>query len=146
MQATLALCGDVPAGMFIAVRGDEIPQRRRSDLLALFQSTAPERRDRLKQNLQDIEALTAPVASDNYYLRTIAVDASQRRRGIGRQLVGRAIDDARAIGSKGVRLDVDSDNDAALRLYRSLGFESVYEGFAPKLGLRMYSMLKGVEG
>ena len=46
-----------------------------------------------------------------------------RGRGIGQRLLQRAIDWARSVGAHKVSLDVFPDNEAAIRLYRSFGFE-----------------------
>lgn len=61
----------------------------------------------------------------DYHIQSIAVDPQHRGRGIGHALLERAETDARAIGARGLSLDVDIANDGAERLYRSLGFELV---------------------
>jgi ribosomal protein S18 acetylase RimI-like enzyme len=140
-QATLACGTNEPVGMFIGVPGGELDRRRRADLLALIQQTPTAERVDLKAKLQEIGELTAPVSEEHYYIRTLVVDASERGRGTGGRLLDRAIADARALGFSGVRLDVDSDNEPARRLYRRAGFRSIYEGNAPTLRLRMHSMV-----
>ncbi len=139
-QATLASADGNAAGMFIGVRGDEIATRRRADLLALIQQTAATERAALKANLNEIAELTAPVNEGDYYIRTLAVDEAERGRGIGRQLLVRAMDDARALRLERVRLDVDAANAVARALYTSAGFASIYEGRADPLRLQMHSM------
>jgi ribosomal protein S18 acetylase RimI-like enzyme len=52
-------------------------------------------------------------------LTNMAVDASCRRRGIGRQLVERVLLDR---GRTSVSLEVDADNDSARSLYEDCGF------------------------
>lgn len=140
LQATLACVDAAPAGMFIGVRGDEISRRRRADLLALVQNTPPSERARLRAKLEEIAGLTATVDASDYYIRTLAVDPLQRRRSVGRRLLERALEEARAKGFARVRLDVDSDNAVARQLYAGVGFASIYEGAAPSLGLHMQSL------
>ena len=138
-RATLALESGTPAGMFIALAGAETTACRRSDLLALMQQARGDRSELVKK-LKALGELTAPVLPDDYYIRTVAVDARQRRRGLGRAIVEHAMDAGRAAGFRAFRLDVDADNEAALRLYRTLGLKQIAEGAAPDYGLRMFSM------
>lgn len=51
------------------------------------------------------------------------VDPALRGRGIGRDLLRRVCDDALAGGTTHVHLEVSTDNDHALGLYTSVGFE-----------------------
>jgi ribosomal protein S18 acetylase RimI-like enzyme len=55
-------------------------------------------------------------------LRDLYVASGQRGKGVGRALVTRVRDDARAAGVPRIALQTEPDNDAALALYRSLGF------------------------
>jgi GNAT superfamily N-acetyltransferase len=45
-----------------------------------------------------------------------------RRAGLGRALVEKAVERAQARGCRRIELDVNEENAAALRFYRSLGF------------------------
>jgi RimJ/RimL family protein N-acetyltransferase len=53
----------------------------------------------------------------------LMVDASRRRRGVGRALLDGAVDWARANGVEKLELHVFPWNEPALRLYESYGFE-----------------------
>jgi ribosomal protein S18 acetylase RimI-like enzyme len=53
------------------------------------------------------------------------VDPPLQGRGIGRDLLRRVCRDLRADGARHVGLEVEADNDGALHLYTSLGFEPV---------------------
>lgn len=61
----------------------------------------------------------------------LAVDRDLRRQGIGTALTERFIENFKAFGVKRVTLEVRVTNDAAIRMYRSLGFEvrDVIEGY-----------------
>lgn len=61
-------------------------------------------------------------ASTDCWLEDLFVLDSARGAGLGRALVEAVLDSARARGSRRVELDVSESNDAALALYRSLGF------------------------
>jgi len=56
----------------------------------------------------------------------VATDEAVRGRGLGRQLVLSALKWARLRGAREAWLQLDADNEPALRLYRSLGFSEVY--------------------
>ena len=57
-----------------------------------------------------------------WLLRDLYVASGHRGRGVGRALVTRVRDDARAAGVPRLALQTEPDNDAARGLYRSLGF------------------------
>ena len=50
------------------------------------------------------------------------IEAANRRKGWGRKLLGKAIEQT---GTKPLTLQVDLDNDAAIRLYESMGFRPI---------------------
>jgi ribosomal protein S18 acetylase RimI-like enzyme len=60
-------------------------------------------------------------------LARIIVDPDRRRAGLGRALVTRLVETARATGLRDCFLRVAPDNTAASRLYRSCGFVDVEE-------------------
>jgi ribosomal-protein-alanine N-acetyltransferase len=62
-------------------------------------------------------------AVDEVELLLCAVDPARRAQGIGRRLVQRVSDDARAVGARRLFLEVRSSNAPALALYRSCGFQ-----------------------
>ena len=55
-------------------------------------------------------------------VEAVVTDPAQRRRGLGRQVVGGLLDWAAEAGAEGACLQVVADNVPALALYRSLGF------------------------
>jgi ribosomal-protein-alanine N-acetyltransferase len=57
------------------------------------------------------------------HVKDLAVDADHRGRGIGRRLLGRAIDVLEDTGAGSVKLEVRISNEVAISLYRSFGFE-----------------------
>lgn len=62
---------------------------------------------------------------DEGELANLAVTPPARGRGIGGVLLDAMLDDARARGTSQVFLEVRGGNEAALRLYRSRGFDDV---------------------
>jgi ribosomal protein S18 acetylase RimI-like enzyme len=63
-------------------------------------------------------------ASRQMNLTMLAVDPSSWRRGLGRMLIGRCIELARARRVDAVRLWSHTSNDGASRLYEKLGFRN----------------------
>jgi ribosomal protein S18 acetylase RimI-like enzyme len=62
--------------------------------------------------------------TDDAHLEDLFVSADARGSGIGRELVEAAFERARERGCARMLLDTNESNEAALRLYRSLGFRS----------------------
>ncbi len=67
----------------------------------------------------------ARVAADEAEILTLAVAPGSRRRGLGAQLVERAIATAMEQGAARMFLEVAVDNDAGQALYRALGFAEI---------------------
>lgn len=68
-----------------------------------------------------------PCSDDEAWLEGIRVDPAQRRRGVGRVLVSRALVAARERGAKVVRLFTAHDNNASQDLIAGFGFKRVAE-------------------
>jgi ribosomal-protein-alanine N-acetyltransferase len=64
-------------------------------------------------------------AGDEAELGNLAVSPTDRRRGLGARLLDRAIECARARGTRRLFLEVRRSNVAAERLYRSRAFQAV---------------------
>lgn len=62
---------------------------------------------------------------DEGEILNLAVAPPHQRRGVGRLLARRALDELSARGARAVYLEVRESNTAARRLYESLGFEAV---------------------
>lgn len=85
----------------------------------------------LVATLRDAPSVVGYVVSDttpNYgrdigHVKDLAIHPDARRRGLGRDLLHRALGALAAAGAALVKLEVRASNDAALSLYRSEGFE-----------------------
>jgi ribosomal-protein-alanine N-acetyltransferase len=62
------------------------------------------------------------IAADQAEILTICTLPGQRRTGVGRHLLAAAIGAMHADGARRLFLEVAVDNDAAIGLYRALGF------------------------
>jgi ribosomal-protein-alanine N-acetyltransferase len=65
------------------------------------------------------------LAADEAEILTIAVDPSERRRGVGRELLAEHLQRATLAGARVMFLEVDADNAAAIALYHRFGFAQV---------------------
>lgn len=63
--------------------------------------------------------------SGDCFIDNIAVDPEHRRQGVGRSITAALIAEAKRIGGNFISLEVRPSNEAAVKLYRSLGFENV---------------------
>jgi GNAT superfamily N-acetyltransferase len=72
-------------------------------------------------------------------LRALIVDPGARRRGIGKMLIERCIEFARAAGYARMELGTTSDLVGARRLYDAAGFELVREETHPRFGTTVTS-------
>lgn len=71
-----------------------------------------------------------------HYLRAVAVRRDLRGRGYGRQILSAVLGMLTAEGTRRVSLDVETENDNALRLYQSCGLRTtnIYDYFAAEIG------------
>ena len=66
-----------------------------------------------------------PDGAPRAWISNLTVDASQRGRGLGRAMLLAGLHSLRARGATSVTLGVDAGDPAPLRLYQSVGFETV---------------------
>ncbi len=75
---------------------------------------------------------------------SIVVDPSHQGRGIGTELFKKAIDYLQTTACKVVRLEVDAENENAIRMYRKFGFDEQTRFMSPRgEALAMIKILKG---
>jgi len=77
--------------------------------------------------------LVAWHVADELHVIHVATDPAERRRGVGRALLGELIEFGRGKDVRLVLLEVRRSNDAAIRMYREAGFSamSVRRGYYP---------------
>jgi ribosomal protein S18 acetylase RimI-like enzyme len=68
--------------------------------------------------------LSVWTSAPDCWFEDLYVEPEARRSGLGAVLVQAAIESARARGCRRIELDVNEDNEAALALYRRLGFST----------------------
>jgi ribosomal protein S18 acetylase RimI-like enzyme len=132
--------GKAVAGAYIALAGDELRRCRTADAVALVASRRDEERYELRARLDAGRGLFAPVDPADWYLSKLAVHASFRRRGLGRELLTAYREAGENAGFRSFRLDVSHDNAAAIALYLARGFRIVHDGCSADGSLRYLAM------
>lgn len=82
-------------------------------------------KDKGPQIVGNVSLNRAPGSRQRWIICNVVVQEAYRRQGIGRQLTGTAIAEARSLGAEGVVLQVYQENLPALQLYTDLGFRQV---------------------
>lgn len=108
-------------GLLMASTGDKEDIKR--DFKTYFKILNPY--DALKFVLFDIvdKMILADLDDHDFYLGAVAVNENCRGKGIGTFILGKSLEIARRKNCKRVVLDVDLENDGALRLYQRFGFK-----------------------
>jgi GNAT superfamily N-acetyltransferase len=73
------------------------------------------------------------MAAEDCWLEDLYVRDSDRRKGLGEALVGKAIERARERGCGRIELDVSESNRGAWALYERMGFSPGYKPPAPNV-------------
>ncbi len=68
------------------------------------------------------------MGAERAQIEAVRVAAAHRGRGLGRRMIGWAVDQARARGCRLVQLTSDKRRADAIRFYESLGFAATHEG------------------
>lgn len=121
-RAVIAEEGARPVGGFIALSGAELARCRVQDAVAAARAVSPDQRSSLLARLRLARELFGEVLADDLYLSRMGVLPELRRRGYGRAIVRECLRQGTRRGFGRVALDVASANDAAIELYRSVGF------------------------
>ena len=67
---------------------------------------------------------------DELHILNVAVDPDHRERGVGKRMMARLLEEARALSARAVTLEVRESNQSAIRLYERVGF--VFVGVRPR--------------
>jgi ribosomal protein S18 acetylase RimI-like enzyme len=129
-QASAALAGNKPLALVSWVAMDRLDAARRATTVGLMRRIDSARMGEFLKQTAEYSKTVEPIAGSGLYLSRVAVDPACRGRGAGRLAVSEVID---AANGSDVWLHVAKDNDPAIGLYRSLGFEFTGEdGYASR--------------
>jgi ribosomal protein S18 acetylase RimI-like enzyme len=140
-HVTALFDGGRPIGGFVALRGAELPDRRRADLLTLIRSTPREDRAEVRDRIALGKDLYLPVEPEHRFLSKIGVLADHRGRGFGGALLDAFIRSSWDEGDRTIRLDVRGDDERAVGLYRSRGFEPIASARLDALDVEYVAMI-----
>jgi len=122
-HAWVAETEDAVAGMLLGYTGREKAGQDPRTGAALFMALGPGILARLGR-LTAARTAVSFVAPREFYLSNVAVYPEFQGRGIGALLIGHAQRQAAGEGAQAIVLDVEADNNGAVRLYGRLGFRS----------------------
>ena len=136
-----------PRGILIGMSGAEVAKCRMADFTAFCEEIGdePGADEVIDQVVTASRELFPPIRDDAFYISRIAVDRNARGRGLGRQLVRYTIELKRKEGFPRVRLDVSADNVGAIRVYNSLGLETISRAQSKTAPLEYCAMALDVE-
>ncbi len=113
---------DLPAMLRLEAQfpGDRLSRRQLR--FHVLQADARIRVAQAQESLLGYSLLLRRARSSSARLYSLVVDTGQRGRGIGRQLLHAAEQQAKRTGARSLRLEVRADNAAALALYSAAGY------------------------
>ena len=116
-----------PMGVVIGMSGKELAACRMADFVAFCEEvgSGAEADEVIQQVVTVCRELFPPVEEDVFYIGRVGIASSKRGQGLGRRLVEHTVEVKRRAGFERFRLDVSSDNAAAVRLYESLGLKTI---------------------
>jgi ribosomal protein S18 acetylase RimI-like enzyme len=130
-----------PVGGFIALTGAELARCRMQDAVAAAAAAPPERRTSLVARLRLGSGLFGDVPPDDFYLSRMGVLPHARRYGYGTAMVHEYLRQGMQRGLGRFTLDVSSGNEAAIQLYRSIGFAAEHRHHIPDVGMAYLRMV-----
>jgi ribosomal protein S18 acetylase RimI-like enzyme len=130
-----------PVGGLIALTGAELARCRMQDAVAAAAAAAPEGRASLVARLSVGRKLFGDVLLDDFYLSRMGVLPHARRCGYGKAMVREYLRQGMERGLGRFVLDVSSGNDAAIQLYRSVGFLLEQRRHVPDVGMTYARMV-----
>jgi len=129
-------------GGFIAMGGNDLVESRRADILNIFKETRKEERKMLAYRLAALRIDTPPAHANEYFLSAMGVLPEFRGRGLGREILSEFVTSGSKLGYYRYKLNVESNNSAAMHLYCAFGFSVVGETVYPQLATRLLTMVK----
>jgi ribosomal protein S18 acetylase RimI-like enzyme len=132
-----------PAGCILGLLGRDVAACRSADFAAFCRDlgSSPEADEVIERIIAASHELFPQVAADQYYISRVAIDPTRRGQGLGRHMVRLAIQEARARGLSGIRLDVSADSTAAIRAYRAAGLRIASTSHSEISGLTYTAMV-----
>jgi ribosomal protein S18 acetylase RimI-like enzyme len=143
--------GGVVIGLAVRLPGREWRRLRVPSGLVMVRAAGRHHATTLIRRGRVQDRLIPPVPRDAMFVPGVVVVPDRRGQGVGTLLLGRVIAEAADQGLRAVALDVDADNEGAVRLYHRMGFVTIGErngspakGIPAKASVRMeFPLLSG---
>ena len=89
-----------------------------------------------------VNSVLGKVGLNEYYVSNIAVYPEYRGLGLGTELLMRGEDEAKRAGAERIVLDVEANNQDAIRLYSKIGYTPAGKSRRIKIGSDTYTFLR----
>ena len=119
-NAFMAGSPESPAGIVTSLPAGELARAQQAGSIMLMRHVATADLGAFRSGVAGYSKSVEPIDAAGQYLSRVTVAPGARGQGLGRRLVETVISTA---DGGDVWLHVAADNDAAIRLYRALGFE-----------------------
>ena len=86
--------------------------------------------------------MTGKVESNEYYISNVAVYPEFRGADLGTNLLLKVEEEAESCGARKMTLDVEVDNQGAIRLYDRLGYSIVGKPRSAKINRREFAVFR----
>lgn len=135
------IADDRIAGGYISLSGLELPGCRQADLLDLARSMGSESYTELRDRMEDLRDLFAPVEENDFYLSKLGLLHQYESPSLRQVLLDDCVRRARQGGFRRVRVDVPERERSIRDFFGGQGFDAVYRGKAPSSNLKYLSMV-----
>lgn len=139
-RTRLAVADDRIAGGYIAVAGGELAGCRQADLLDLARTMGNHSYSDLRERMDDLDDLFAPVEAHDFYLSKLGVMPRMEDKELEHPLMDDCIRRAQLGGFGQIRTDVSEDDEEMRDLLDTYGFRPIYRGKSTESDLRYLSM------
>lgn len=136
----LLISDDRIVGGYISLSGRDLPGSRQADLLDLARSMGPDSYPQLRDRMEDLRDLFAPVEENDFYLSKLGLLPQHQSPSLRQALLDDCIRRARQGSFRRVRVDVPEQDRTLRDFYGGQGFEAFYRGKAPTSNLKYLSM------
>ncbi len=133
-------------GGYLAMPANELGASRQTDMLTALRVLGRERRAEFLARMKGAHDFVPPVDPQDFFISKLGLAEAARGRGWGRQLLTSCLEDGLRQGFTRFRLNVHVGNEAAVGLYRRLGFREIDHPLRPLGGHVFVGMLRVASG
>ncbi len=144
-RTRLLVADDRIAGGYISLAGGDLAGCRQADLLDLARTMGEHSYRELRDRMDDLSDLFAPVEDHDFYLSKLGVLPRMEGRGLSQYLMDDCLRRARQGGFGRVRTEVPEHDEETREFYETYGFKPIYRGKTSMSNLRYLSMVCPVQ-